>query len=89
MEIVRTYELEPTGRQKSFYGKAHVKVYADGSEVLRSYETDVLKCNPNGTYIRLWDDWSATTGRHIKAFSGMNKKEYDALEYQRIEEVDE
>lgn len=88
MKIVRKYELEPTSGQKSFYRKAYVKVYEDGSEVLRSYDTDVLKRESDGTYIRLWDDWSATTGRHIKAFSGMNKKEYEAVEYRDLGEDD-
>ena len=29
--------------------------------------------------VRLWDGWSATTGRHIKAFCGLNKAAYMAL----------
>lgn len=28
---------------------------------------------------RLWGGWSATTGRHIAAFCGMNKKEFTNL----------
>lgn len=30
----------------------------------------------NGKVIRLWRGWTATTGRHIKAFCGLNKKEF-------------
>ena len=48
----------------------------DGSEVLQSYETQVLRRYSDGTLYRLWDDWSATTGKHIKAFCGLNKKQY-------------
>ena len=77
--LVNTYYLVPTTSQKSFYGKAIVKVYSDDSQVLQSYQTDVLQRNPNGTLKRLWFGWSATTGRHIKAFAGLNKKEFEAL----------
>ena len=48
----------------------------DGSEVLQSYETQVLRRYPDGTLHRLWNGWSATTGKHIKAFCGLNKKQY-------------
>ena len=48
----------------------------DGSEVLQSYETQVLRRYSDGTLYRLLDDWSATTGKHIKAFCGLNKKQY-------------
>lgn len=74
------YELKPTNGQKSFYKKAIVKVYSDGTKVLQSYQTDVIRQNADGTFTRLWDDWTATTGNHISSFSGLNKKEYLALE---------
>ena len=32
-----------------------------------------------GELVKLWDGWSATTGRHIKAFCGLNKAAYMAL----------
>lgn len=32
-----------------------------------------------GELIRMWDGWSATTGRHIAAFCGMGKAEYIKL----------
>ena len=48
----------------------------DGSEVLQSYQTQIVRRYPDGTITRLWNDWSATTGKHIKAFCGLNKKQY-------------
>ena len=41
--MCKVYELMPTNGRKSFCGKAKIKVFADGSEVLQSYNTDVLK----------------------------------------------
>lgn len=77
------YELAPLpGQQKSFYGKAYVTVELDGTRTLTSYCSEVMRQDPDGTYHRLLDWWSATTGRHIKAFSGMNKAEYEALPYE-------
>ena len=77
--MCKIYELMPTNGRKSFYGKAKIKVFADGSEVLQSYNTDVLKKTADGVFIRLWRGWSATTGTHIKSYSGMSKKEFMAL----------
>ena len=77
--MCESYELMPTNGRKSFYGKAKIKVFADGSEVLQSYATDVLKKTAEGVFIRLWDGWSATTGTHIKSYCGMSKKEFMAL----------
>lgn len=78
----RTYELMPRVEQsqKSFYGKAIVKELASGSKVLMSYDTAIMMQMQDGTFLKLWDDWSATTGKHIYAFSGMRKKEWDQLE---------
>lgn len=77
--MYKSYELMPTTCRKSFYGKAIVKQFADGSEVLQSYTTDVLKKTAEGVFIRLWGGWSATTGTHIKSYCGMSKKEFMAL----------
>lgn len=79
MTIINTYELTPTNSQKSYYGKAYVTVLNDGSEVLYSYNTPVVKRSANGDLIRLWYGWSATTGKHIKSFCGLNKAEFDKL----------
>ena len=77
--MCKCYELMPTNGRKSFYGKAKIKVFADGSEVLQSYTTDVIKKTAKGDFIRLWGGWSATTGTHIKSYCGMSKKEFIAL----------
>lgn len=79
--IAKVYQLNPVDCRKSFYGKALVKVYDDGTEVLQSYDTDVMKRTPDGTLVRLWWDWSATTGRHIYAFCGLRKADLDKMEY--------
>lgn len=77
--MYKSYELMPTNGRKSFYGKAIIKQFADGSEVLQSYNTDILKKTAEGVFIRLWGGWSATTGTHIKSYCGMSKKEFMAL----------
>lgn len=76
---MRVFDLVPVNGRKSFYGKAKVLQYEDGSEVLLSYNTEVMKRNPDGSFVRLWSDWSATTGTHIRAFCGMDKKEFEKL----------
>lgn len=76
---MKTYELAPIDGHKSFYGKAIVSVSEDGSETLYSYGTAIIKRTNNGELSKIWDGWSATTGRHIKAFCGLNKSEYMAL----------
>ncbi len=80
-KVMLERELHPVDGRKSFYGKAWVKEYTDGTQVLRSYETDVMMRKPDGTLVRLWWDWSATTGRHIYAFCGLRKADLDKMEY--------
>ena len=62
MNVSRIYELSPTNRQKSFGGKAQVIVCEDGTEILQSYQTLMVKREPGGRLVRLSDFWSATTG---------------------------
>ena len=76
---MRKYELIPNDGRKSFYGKAVVEMADDGSETLYSYGTPIVKKTAAGELVKLWDGWSATTGRHIKAFCGLNKAAYMAL----------
>lgn len=76
---MKRYELTPNNGRKSFYGKAIVEIAADGSETLYSYNTPIIKRSSNGDLVKLWDGWTATTGRHIKAFCGLNKAEFLAL----------
>lgn len=49
---MRSYNLMPNDSHKSFYEKAVVTVYDDGTEVLRSYATDVIRRNADGTLTR-------------------------------------
>lgn len=76
---MKMYELSPTDSRKSFYGKARVLVEDNGTETLYSYDTAIIKRIPGGELVRLWAGWSATTGRHIAAFCGLNKAGFMAL----------
>lgn len=76
---MKKYELIPTDGRKSFYGKAVVIVEDNGTETLFSYSTPILERLVSGELVKLWDGWTATTGRHIKAFCGLSKAEYMSL----------
>ncbi len=76
---MRKYELTPTDGRKSFYGKAVVIVEDDGTETLYSYGILIIKRLVSGELVKLWDGWTATTGRHVQAFCGLNKAAYMAL----------
>lgn len=73
---MKKYELIPTDERKSFYGKAVVIVEDNGAETLYSYGTPIIKRLVSGELVKLWSGWSATTGRHIQAFCGLNKAAY-------------
>lgn len=73
---MKIYELKPTNGQKSFSGNALVHIDDDGTETLYSYQTPIIKRTPDGKLFRLWDGWSATTGKHIAAFCGLNKAQF-------------
>ena len=55
---------------KSFYGKAKVQE-ANGKKVLISYNTQVCSIDADGFH-RIWDDYSATTMRHVNEFLNQN-----------------
>lgn len=76
------YELIPTNGHKSFYGKAKVQIDDNGSETLYSYDTPIIKRDRDGHLTRLWSGWSATTGRHVAAFCGLNKARFFNLPYE-------
>lgn len=79
--MVQLFELMPKNGRKSFYGKAIVMIDDNGDQILYSYGTKIMiKLAKNGLYKRFYDDWTTTTGNHIKSFSGLNKQEYMALE---------
>lgn len=82
---MKKYELAPTDGRKSFYGKAVVTVYSDGTEILKSYETNVIRRDADGTLHRLcgsMNGWNgavaitATTMRHIRAFCGISREQW-------------
>ena len=75
----KCYELTPVTSQKSFYGKAKVYELPNGYKLLQSYATFVAGIDDKGNILRFWGNWSATTGKHIKSFCGMNKKEFTDL----------
>ena len=60
--------------------KARIVYEEDGTETLFSYDTPIIERKPDGSLNRLWYGWSATTGRHIKAFCGLNKKGFEDLD---------
>lgn len=76
---MRKYELIPTDGRKSFYGKAVVIVEDNGTETLYSYGTPVIKRLVSGELVKMWSGWSATTGRHIQVFCGLNKAAFMSL----------
>lgn len=78
---------------KKFYGKAKI-IEFNGVLYLKSYKTIVCAISGND-FIKFWDDYSATTQKHINAFRalyGLNsigKKDYlnmavstDSIPYQ-------
>ena len=67
-------ELKPIDGRKSFYCKAFIK-NVNGVETIYCYGTKILS-RRNGNITRYYDGYTATTGRHIKAFCGLNKKEF-------------
>lgn len=77
----KTYELLPleSQHQKSFYRKATVEVDENGNQTLYSYGTLIIEKTADGNLLKYWDGWTVTTGKHIFAFCGLRKKEYEAL----------
>lgn len=73
------YELIPKDGHKSFCHKALVEISDDGTETLYSYETKIISKDRQGNLTRFYDGWTATTGRHIKSFCGLDKAGFLAL----------
>ena len=67
-KTVRVSELIPF-TQKSFYGKAIV-ITVDNNIFLQSYDTIVCGF-VNGEFERYWNNYSATTMKHINDFLRM------------------
>lgn len=79
-------ELLPNDGRKSFYGKAYTIMIGGVLETLYSYDTPIIRRERDGSLTRLWPadpaDFTATTGRHIRAFCGLGKHEFLALPLQ-------
>lgn len=74
------FELSPIDGRTSFYGKAYYTIDPAGNKTLYSYNTAILTLYKDGTMKRLYSGYTATTGRHIKAFCGLDKKTFLAME---------
>lgn len=83
-DIKQIYELHPDDGRKSFYGKALVIVTSDCKQYLKSYDALVCYKDITGKIHRLYDGWSLTTGRHIKAFCGLDKREWNKLPVEEV-----
>lgn len=62
--------VEEISRKRLNYMNAYIIYYDDGSEILRSYGTDVVKRTVEGKYIRLWKSWSRSTSKQVMAYCG-------------------
>ena len=82
---MRVCELVCTDGRKSFYGKAYVEIDQEGNETLFSYGTPIIKRAANGQLTRLWAGYSATTGRHIRAFCDLTKNEFTNMKVEKME----
>ena len=60
-------------------GCPSVMIDDKGTEHLFSYYTEIMTRTKAGKMTRIWDGWSNTTGKHIKAFCGLNKAGFCAL----------
>ena len=59
---------------------------ADGRQILYSYNTPIIEKTADGNLKRLYFGWTATTGKHIKAFCGLDKKGFLSLPYELTEQ---
>lgn len=66
--VEKIFDLPCMDGRKSFYGKAKVIECENGSKILQSYDTYVLKITSDRDVVKLWDGESATTMRHINSF---------------------
>ena len=78
---MKVYYLENEKGEKFSSGSPLVVVNDNGEEVLFSYCTEIMKKTKSGQFLRRWPQWSMTTGRHIKAFCGLNKAGFDSLAF--------
>ena len=62
-------------------GSPKIIIDDDGTEHLYSYDTEILRKDKTGKIWRVWTGWSQTTGKHIRAYCGLNKSGYEALDF--------
>lgn len=76
--VTQVFELTPLPEQhqKSFYGKAKVYVTPEW-QYLCSYDEVVCRRSSEGRVERIWSGSTSTTRKHIKAFTGLLKRDYD------------
>ena len=67
-DVKERLKMEGHFRVPDTNGKATYYVNDDAEIVLRSYYTDVLSIGSDLKVTKLWEGWSATTGRHINRF---------------------
>lgn len=76
MSKTNKFNLKPLGfhiaKRQVSYMQAWIKEYEDGTEVLQSYSTDVVRRTPSGQYIRLWGGWSVSTSRQVQRAYGIH-----------------
>jgi len=73
-KIISKYELTPLDSRNSFCGKALLLMTVDNIYCL-SYDTIVCGIDrKTGELHKYWNDWSATTMRHINSFLHANGK---------------
>ena len=76
---MKTYGLLNEKGENFSSGAPRVIIDDKGTEHLLSYNTEIMTRHKNGKFYRVWQGWSNTTGRHIKAFSGLNKAGFYSL----------
>lgn len=57
------------------YMQAWIKEYDDGTQILQSYNTDVVKKTPEGKYIRLCGGSSVTTSKQVRTWCGRSLRD--------------
>lgn len=65
---------EQISKERVNYMNAWIKTYDDGTQILQSYSTDVVKRTSSGKYIRLWTGWSISTAKQVYVGFGVNFK---------------
>lgn len=78
---MKTYGILNEKGQNFSSGCPVVVIDDDGTEHLISYNTEILRKDTKGNITRVWTGWSQTTGKHIKAYCGLNKAGYDKLPF--------